>query len=136
MGLPERDVTPKHPKKFWNTEKNGPKGGPNAWDTESLRFDEDGAIYVVNEELARQLQSVMDTWGQRLTIYRDEFPEEVGGGSRAEVNALRGQAEAPVLKEQRVRKAGDVAPGDQQVGNQVNMMCPCAPEPPPPDTTP
>ena len=62
-----------------NKDKKSDKGG---WCTEDLQFDQDGALYIKNVALAEELQQAMDSWGERLTIYRDKFSGETtsGGG--------------------------------------------------------
>jgi hypothetical protein len=104
-------------KKLWNTEKDGPEGSSGAqWDVNSLRFDQDGAIYVANGELALQIQSVIDTWGG-LTMYRDKTDEEKQReAARKEKEALLAQPGVP---------PADAASVQPQSGNTVNMMCPC-----------
>lgn len=111
-----------HEKKMWNTEKDGPKGTPAEW-TEKLLFDEDGAIYVKDEALAEQIQSVIHTWGGHLTMYRDKTEEEKAAEKVAEKSKGRGEDQR-VLRSTAAPTAGatSVTPNS---GNLVNMMCPC-----------
>jgi hypothetical protein len=122
--MPKPDAP--NPKDVWNTEKNGPKKGTHAWQTDDIRFDQEGGVYIANEQLARQLDSVFRAWGERLKIYRDKFPEEEASAGREDVIEIRRASTA--------KKSTDPPPADPDdtdAGYQVNMMCPCAPEPPP-----
>jgi hypothetical protein len=96
--------------------KNYFKNGHAKWDLRTLRFDGEGRLYVRDRELAEEIQRAMRAWGGRFCIVRDLFPTEK---RRFTDLADYGKGNGG--------KKPDVS--NDPAGNQVNMMCPCAPEP-------
>jgi hypothetical protein len=96
--------------------KNYFKNGHAKWDLRVLRFDGEGRLYVRDRELAEEIQRAMKSWGERFCIVRDPFPSE-----------KRRFTEATDYGKGNGGKKSDAS--DAPAGNQVNMMCPCAPDP-------
>lgn len=85
-------------------------------------FDEEGRLFIANEELARAIQFHLTTHnGRMLHMTRDRFPEEPA------------YEEPPRRAMMRSKKSDSTAGPDttegDDTGPKVNMMCPCAPEP-------
>jgi hypothetical protein len=72
-----------------------PKEAEAQWCTQDLEFDQEGCLYIKNEQLAHAIQDRMNAWGGRLCMSRDKFPNETS------------------------------ADGGPIEGNHVNMLCPC-----------
>lgn len=89
-----------------NREKNRGK-----WDAEALWFDKDGCLFIDNPELAKEIESVMNAWGNRLRIYRWE-----------------GDSKRPATRSLSDKGKGDGTGETSEAGHPVNMMCPCTSE--------
>jgi hypothetical protein len=90
--------------------------------TRYLVFDKNGRIYVRDEDLAREIQGIMNAWG-RLVIYRDKFAEEGG-----QVQSIPDAGPRRMLRaKQDTRTTQAIAAGDEPGGNLVNTVCSCGP---------
>lgn len=144
--MSERSAQANDPKR--NNKNKAKDASGKGWCTDDLFFDEEGCIYVANKDLADAIQASLDAWGGHLTIYRDRRPDEMPSVEELErtertkamdrpggwhpMTAKRadgGEADPAGTDAATLTAAPDTTTTKEYAGPQVNMMCPCAPEP-------